>query len=86
MGDIYVQRRQWADVYALSGISTGSGLLLQNKSPLPVVVIESEEEPSADSEAGFELLYSKVVEVSQGSPGVWVKPLSADARIFVQGV
>lgn len=84
MGDIYVPPRQWVNAYALSGIAVGGALLVQNKGPLPVVVLEAAAQPAADSEAGYKLEHCAAIEVSAGSVGVWVLALASDARLFVQ--
>lgn len=82
-GDIQAPHRQWVDVYGLSGIAVGAGMLVQNKG-LPVLVLEAAAQPAASSEEGFYLVSGQAIEIAAGSPGVWIQALSGSSRLFVQ--
>ncbi|MCY1285983.1 hypothetical protein D9M69_285300 [compost metagenome] len=83
-GDIYAPNQQWVDAYALSGITVGKALVIQNKATTPVLVLESAAQPASTSAAGFELGAREAVEVSVDSVGVWVRSVLGPARLFVQ--
>lgn len=86
MGDIYVPPRQWVNAYTASGIPAGSGLLLQNKALMPVLVLEQAGQPAAGDPSGWLLQQGAAIEVDAGSPGVWIWSAPGDARVFAQEV
>lgn len=85
--DVQTISSGWVNLYAASGVGTGLGIEVQNKSTTNLVTIqESATAPAADNYAGRILRYCDVVEVWAGSPGVWVRGATSSLWLNVQEV
>lgn len=86
--DINATTDDWVDVYASTGITVGSKLIIQNKSNTAVVLFESVTKPDSDSIDGYMLTpigecYEDTI-VEAGSIGLWVKAYDTNSKISVQ--
>lgn len=60
----------WLDVNTSTGISVGTEVLLQNKSPKPVFIWLGTSAPTSTS-AGYRLLPGESLIVDYGEPKIW---------------
>ena len=75
--DVVLTGTAYQDIYAATGISVGTALILQNKSKNLILVQISASQPSTDSENGFIMLpytegrVDSIAQVDAGETGCW---------------
>ena len=86
--DIQPAANQWVDVYAMTGIAVGTGLLVQAKTDTLVYLWEGSAEPVLGAQdwkmPGYEVDRKRgPVRVRPGATGLWAyawNPLSSDGK------
>lgn len=76
--DIDIDGTDFFDVYTLAGITVGTEIIIQNKSPVTIIVAEKATKPTTDD--GFIIAPLASVKVTTGSSGVWVKSQTQGAK------
>lgn len=75
---------QWADVYALSGIPVGTGLLIQNQGNARAIMQQSATIPDPTDNTGRRVQIDDEVQVDAGAPGVWMRCSPGGVQAYVQ--
>lgn len=73
MPDVNNSTSDWIDLYAASGITPGTKILIQNKSNGYALVIEGAVSPTSTDLSGRMLFRPDEIEIDAGSPGVWYR-------------
>lgn len=71
--DIQLSSAIYTELYAASGITVGTEIIIQNKGPVVIVVQNSTLAPDNTSWHGFLIPYMAVWIAPSGSTGVWAK-------------
>lgn len=74
----------WVNAHTLSGIATGTALLIQNKGPYHILVTIRAAQPSARSTSGFRVLPNQIWSSDTGDV-VWIRGEGDITAVCVQG-
>lgn len=85
MPQIKTTASAWADVYALSGITPGTALLVQNQSGNLALLQLGATAPNVNDNTGRWLQSGAEAVIDAGAPGLWMRCSPNGITAYVQG-
>jgi len=85
MPQIKTTTSTWANVYALSGITPGTALLVQNQSGTLALLQISATAPDVNDNTGRWVQPGVEAVVDAGAPGLWMRCSPSGITAYVQG-
>lgn len=85
MPQIQTTTSAWANVYALSGVAVGAGLLIQNQSGNVALLQISATAPASTDNTGRWLQSGVEAVVDAGAAGLWMRCSPNGITAYVQG-
>ena len=84
IADVIVNNDAFTNLYSASGISVGTELLIQNKTPNILYIQSVSSQPSADSVDGSIVEPNEYVVVTNTPTGCWGRLIEGKGRVSVQ--
>lgn len=87
--NVALPRNVWVDIYAETGISPGTKIVIENLGSAPVQLVVSASQPSGPRDPdGFQRLQPRSQKINQsGDSGVWARShqLEGLVNVFISG-
>lgn len=82
--NISVDETAYSDIYSLTSITVGTGVVVQNKGPSEILLAISATEPNKADRVGVVVPVYSYVNVSAGENGLWAISSGSKCKLAVQ--